>query len=441
MLKIPKQEFPVVWKLFLYSLGIATSYVAARTVGDSLFLSGIGNDQLSLVYVMAGCSTAMVAALWYLATRKISVAAAIQFSGIGFAILTWGAWYLLPGMSSSFWLLAAIYLLAEVKGCINAINIVSALNTKLGGDASKSAWATIGIASPVAAVLMGSVLAVESTVFELRDWLLVIVVLDLLTGFMGFMLRRAPNVKDLLRAEQVSNRDRDLEPGKNYVSSQRFQKWIGILIGAKVIALTIVSFEWKSAVNTFFSGDSDQLVRYFGIYYGSIGLATIGLQVFLTTRLLSSRKFRVALLFMPVCLLALAALFSLSPTLLVLLIAATAAKSVDAWRRSVHDTTLNLLYTKIKRSKRRFAISLNTGLIKPISEVAAACLIFFGTTQVYRPMLLIVLVVWLTAARSLVGLVSDSRMQEKATSPESQEPVSSKLQFRIFGQNPRMNQT
>lgn len=433
MSPISKQEFPIVWKLFVYSLGIATSYVVARTIGDSLFLSRIGTEQLALVYVMAGCATVTVAGLWYLATQKFSVAVTIQVSSLAFAVLTLAAWFLLPGISSSFWLLAAVYLLAEVKGCINAINIVSALNTKLGRDASKSAWAAIGLAAPLAAVLTGSILAIESTVFELRDWLLVIVALDLFTGFTGFLLGRTPTVKEVVRSVPVPNRDENEATIKKYVSSQRFQKWIGILIAAKVVALTIVSFEWKSAVSAFFSGNSEMLVRYFGIYYGSIGLATIGLQVLLTGRLLSTRNFRLALWFMPISLLLLAGVCAVSPGLLVILIAATAAKSMDAWRRSVHDTTLNLLYTRIRRSQRRFAISLNTGLIKPVSEVTAACLILFGTTSVYRPMLLIVLVIWLLAARRLVKLVTGPHKKAGAVGLEPREPVLSKLQPQALG--------
>ena len=116
MFKLRRTESAVAYKLFALSLVIAASYVAARTVADSLFLSQVGSDQLSLVYVIAGFGTAIVAASWYFLTRKLSVTLSIQMSSFAFAVLTFIAWYYLPSMQTSFWMLAGIYLLAEVKG-------------------------------------------------------------------------------------------------------------------------------------------------------------------------------------------------------------------------------------------------------------------------------------------------------------------------------------
>lgn len=412
MLPIPQHEKQVVFRLFAYSLGIATSYVIARTVGDSLFLSRVGSDQLALVYVLSGICTAIVAALWYLATRRFSVPKSIQLSSIIFAVLTGAAWYLLPSMKSSFWLLAGIYLLAEIKGCINTINVVSALNSKLGRDASKASWAMVGIAAPVAAVMTGSVLALESQLLSLRDWLLAIVAIDVYASVVGLWLEQTTKIKDVVESSTMGNDSNPLRrpTKKEYVCSNQFQTWIGVLIAAKVIALTIVSFEWKSAVNAYYEGDSDRLVRFFGVYYGAVGLTTIVLQVLLTSRLLTLRIFGVPLLLMPVALILLSGLFWISPTVTVTLIATTAAKSLEAWRRSVHDTTLNLLYTRIKRNSRRFVISLNSGLVKPAAEVVSASVIFFLSAPLYRPILLVVLIVWSIAAIRLVRLVATTKV-------------------------------
>ena len=395
------------------------SYFVARTVGDSLFLSRIGNDQLALTFVIAGCCTAVLAGVWYFATRHISVSKSIQISGIAFALLSLTAWALLHSYHHSYALLAAIYLLAEVKGVINAINIVSAMNTKLGRHASKPAWAAIGLAAPMAAVIAGVVFSLEHGLLSLPYWLLIGAALDVASCLIGFAMARTPKIPqtadpDSSSLELVSTSHDPEDSGrfefvqrakKIYVSSSKFRFWIGVLIVAKVIALTIVAFEWKSSVNLYFDGNEVQMLQFFGIYYGVVGLATIGLQLFLTSSLLVQRNLSLPLLLMPVLFIGVAFSFVAGASLIVVFSAATFGKSLEAWRRSVHDTTLNLLYTKIKRDDRRGTISLNNGVIKPLSEVVASSVILFGAAAIYRPLFFVVLFFWILAAGRLIRLV------------------------------------
>ncbi len=72
---------------------------------------------------------------------------------------------------------------------------------------------------------------------------------------------------------------------------------------------------------------------------------------------------------MPVSLTILAAIIVFSTGAFFLLVILTLAKSLEIWRRSVHDTTLNLLYTNIERENRRTAIAVNSAVVKPMAEV------------------------------------------------------------------------
>ena len=425
MFKVPPSEIKVVKRLFTYSLLIASSYVVARTVGDSLFLSRVGNEQLALVFVLAGFATALFAGVWYLATRHLSISKTIQISGLAFAGLTLVAWAVLPAYHHSFWLLAAIYLLAEVKGCINAINIVSALNSKLGRDACKPSWAAIGLAAPIAAVIAGSVFATEYSLLSLRSWLLLSVLLDLGACAIGVLLAKTPAVGAASKSAGLVSDHRPvstvMKTRKIYVRSDKFRFWIGVLISAQVIALTIVSFEWKTSVNTYFQSNPDNLVRFFGIYYGAVGVATIVFQLIVTSPLLVRRNLALPVLLMPVVLLAVGFSFLVGAGLLIALFASTIGKSLEVWRRSVQDTTINLLYTKIKRDRRRAAIALNSAVVKPMAEVLAAGVIFVGASVVYRPLFIIVLLVWIFAAVRLIRLVKPaSRFRANASeSPDA----------------------
>lgn len=419
MITLPQNEPPVVWKLFIYSLTISTSYIVARTVGDSLFLSRIGNDELALVFVLAGITTAIVASSWYLLTRRVSVARSIQLSGLVFASFSCLAWGILPSYHHSFWLLAIIYMATEIKGCINAINIVSALNSKFGRQAKKSSWALVGLAAPLAGVMVGGFLAYESSVISLRNWLLIGAVLDVISVGIGFVIEKAERITE---DAQIPLRDRKsaapVKSKKPYVCSDQFRFWIGILISAKVVVLTFVAFEWKSMVNSFFSGNPERLLQFFGIYYGFVGVATVTIQFFLTGTLLTRRKLALPLLLMPVVLFAVGIALVSGVGLLMGLFVSTLGKSQEVWRRSVHDTTLNTLYTKIQRSQRRSAIAFNSALVKPISEVLASCIILFGAAVVYRQALVLAVVIWIVAAIRLLRLVQTPTAPELGGKPD-----------------------
>jgi ATP/ADP translocase len=439
MFNIPTRESTVVWRLFAFSLTIAISYIVSRTVGDSLFLSRVGNDQLALVFVFAGCCTAAAAGGWYFATRRLSISKTIQISGITFATLNVTAWYLLPHLHHSFWLLAAIYLLAEIKGCINVINIVSALNSKLGRDASKPAWAAIGLAAPIAAVFGGGMFAFEYHLLSLRDWLLIGAVLDVASCLCGVLIGKSAAVG--VTASRLIEHGRRLDERKlaprsrSYVCPKKFRFWIGILISTKIIVLTIVAFEWKSTVNTFFDSNPVNLMRFFGSYYGIIGVATIVIQLLVTSPLLVRRNLSLPILLMPLVLVGVAFSFAVGIGLFAALLATTVGKSVEVWRRSVHDTTLNLLYTRIPRGERRSTISLNNGFIKPVAEVIASSVIFLGAAAVYRPLFLIALVIWILAAVRLIRLVNLSRTAKKTEDPPDSDALTEQ-EHRFWRSNP-----
>ena len=433
MRRPPEKEQQIAWRLFFYSLSVATSYIIARTVGDSLFLSRVGNDRVALVFVIAGCLTAVVAGVWYWVTKQISVAKTIQLSGFGFAVLTLAAWVLLPTYHHSFWLLAGIYLLAEVRGCINTMNVVSILSSKLGKKASKPSWAFVGLAAPIAGVMIGALMAYESSVIDLRAWLLIGCAFDVLSFVIGCWLDQLKDAKptkvksnkvkseSAKQAKQRSKKQIGLKPLKRKeILSRKLRFWIGSLICCQVIVFTCVSFEWKTAANRFFDSDPELLVKFFGVYYGVVGLATIVTQYYFASFLLARKRLKLPILLMPVILLVVGSLLTIGLGLFVGLAVATTGKSLEFWRRSVHDTTLNRMYTRIRRKKRRKVIAMNSVWVKPLAEVAAALLILFGTSMLYRSTMVVVAILWLIAGWRFVGLVQKPVANQEE--PQSASP-------------------
>ncbi len=108
---------------------------------------------------------------------------------------------------------------------------------------------------------------------------------------------------------------------------------------------------------------------------------------------------------MPGAFLLLNTLYLARTGVLFLFVVTTLAKSMEVWRRSVHDTTLSLLYTNIERKKRRRAIAINSAVVKPVSEVAASVLLLVGSTLSYKSATIVATIVWMGSTIALLRLL------------------------------------
>ena len=414
---VPESETKAVWRLFFYSLILASSYTLSRTAGDSLFLSRLGSESLALIYVVSGVVTALVASIWFSLTRKLSLEWSFRVSGIAFSLTTFIAALLLPSFHHSLWLLAGIYLLADVKGCVNAINVVTAMNQILGGHSSREGWARVGLGMPLAGILIGILIGVEANWISLRSWLLLSSVFDLIGvipvwNSRKLIVPRSHSSHHSIDA-MASMAERFAHRVRVYSSSTKFQFWIACLIATKVAVLTMVSFEWKLSVHAVHVEDEESLTRFFGVFYAMTGVVTVLLQAFVAGFLLKRRNIGFSILVMPVALLFFNSLFVLGSGVLFLVVVTTLAKAMEVWRRSVHDTTLGYLYTKIKREKRRRTIAFNSGVVKPLAEVSISLVLVFGSATTHRITLLTMTCLWLLATLFLVRLLARTNRRKR----------------------------
>jgi len=412
---IPGHERPAVLRLFLYCLLCGSSYTLARTAGDSLFLSRAGNADLPSVFVASGIVTALLASVWFVLVKRLSLRLSLRVTGIALGVLSLTAWALLPALHHSYYLLALVYLLAEIKGCINAINVASSLNIVLGGHSSRTAWATVLLGLPIASILIGGLISIEASFVGVGTFLLLAAILDFSSLLPTLHLQRVvvqPPPQGKVEGSFAHGLEQVKVATKRYVCSDRFGIWVGVLIGAKVVVLTLIAFEWKTAVNNYFVSDEEALARYFGIFYAFTGFATFLIQFFFTGRMLYHRNVVLPILVMPLAFLFLNLFVILGTGVLLLFVITTVAKGMDAWRRSAHDTALHFLHTKIERKRRRDVIGVNSALVKPAAEVAASLALMLGARWVHQSLLVAGTIVWLLAVASLLALLNAERREE-----------------------------
>jgi hypothetical protein len=450
--KIPQHEFAIVIRLCVFCFLAGSSYTLAKTAADSLFLSRIGSASLPIEFLAAGVATAFFATLWLRAVKRVSIGRLLRITSSVLGVFYLVMWWTLPVMHHSFGLLSLVYVLAEIKGCLYAIVAISSMNETLGRKSSREAWATVLLGFPLAAIVVGTAVGFESNLWDADNWLVVAGLLDFLAILPGVGLIDAQNkrrkvAKQLRQFERavdgedpsaedssVDNQsgfeaiddDEDEEeedllskiatqwlPLTKYADGETFAKWFSVLIAAKVMVLTLVAFNWKVSVNEYFESNERSLATFFGWYYAMAGAATLLVQFLVTGRLLSNKSVVFPILILPATMLLLVLLFiaggGVGMGIAFFFCVTTMAKSMDAWRRSTHDTAIHLLYTSVKKRKRRGLIGHNQGLVKPGSEIAAGIVLVSSTFWFQNLVLVIASVVWLFATMAMIGLVKKRR--------------------------------
>ena len=273
--------------------------------------------------------------------------------------------------------------------------------------------------APLAGLIVGSLIGLEANMLDVREWLLLSAFFDL-AALVPFS--RSHHVKQPVPLNEqteplktmISTANHSL---KKYVCSRQFRFWIGVLISAKVVVLTLVTFYWKVSINDFFAGNENRMTRYFGIFYACTGMLTLLVQGLLTSQLISRRTSFLPVLVLPLSLTLLFALLSFGGGALFFLVIATLAKSLEIWRRSVHDTSISRLYTKIARTKRRAAIAFNNAAIKPLSEVCASMVLLLGTTFWHKSFVALGLGIWIISTLCLLRTIR--RIHKSSSPPDS----------------------
>ena len=411
--KIPRNEIGIVIRLFFYCLMTGASYTLSKTAADTLFLSRVGSGSLPAALLYAGLATAVLATLWMSLFRRFKIEKFLGATCLVASILFFLTWWWLPYFHHSFDFLSIVYILAEVKGCLYAINVVSSMNEMMGSKSSRTSWAVVLLGFPISSIFIGVFVGIESAAWGAGAWLLVASIIDLMAGVstIGITKHALPSTsgqKDI--TEEIAQATLPLA---KYAIKTSFANWFSILVAAKVIVLTIIAYKWRVSVSDYFNADEYSLATFFGYFYAVSGVATLFIQFAVTGRLLSKRGVIVPILVLPIALLLLNTLLVVGVGVTFLFVVSTISKSMDIWRRSTDSTAVHLLYTNIERKRRRGLIGRNHALIKPIAEIVASIILLPALLVFENTVLILATVLWLFATMKLIGVVVVIRMRKE----------------------------
>lgn len=312
------------------------------------------------------------------------------------AILTAAFGLLLKPMHHSLVLLSAVYVFAEIRGCLNTVYVVTFSNEHFAGHESKRPYAIVASGAPVAGILLGTFLGFEASVVSLDYAIIAIVVLDLFTAISSWLLPNQSHAtgEDQLLDSTTQRNAPAVSAPSNPLGKYQFQ--LAALMSLKIVVLTLIGYQWKVAVGEFFGDNMTLLVSYFAIFYAMSDALIVLLQVLVAGRMIDRWGIGVGLIGFPIAIAVVALAVFFVDSTLALMLAFTFGKGLNVMRRALHDPSLTVAYTVIDPMIRRETIVFVKGMVKPFAEaIAAVMLLIVGG---------VVLEIWITSAWFLLTI-------------------------------------
>lgn len=361
--------------MFVYLMGVVSTFIVGRTVRDTLFLHRVPLDRLSLMYVAVALSVGTTAYFYSRVAdthrRDRVIRLTLLLASVSFA----GVWTLIRLSVTGTWLYLLLYVLVDIVGQIAIIQFWTFANDIFSGRQAKRLFGVIGAGGVLANVICGFAIGTIAPVIGSENLLLVIAAL--LAGC-GFAVRAAAagSIGDLEMAVHKPQRRRiGFRVDTGAILHSTHLRIIAGIVVLTFLTVTVVDYQFKVIARGAFDTEA-QMASYFGYFYGFTGIIASAIQFFVTGRLLERRGVVASLLILPAAL-ALGAGSLLLVPMISAIVAATLAKGGEnIFRYTINDATMQLLYVPVPAHQRGRAKAFIDGMLKPLSIGASGVLLY-----------------------------------------------------------------
>ncbi|MGI6393858.1 MAG: Npt1/Npt2 family nucleotide transporter [bacterium] len=354
--------------LFIYQFLAVAVMVQGRIVRDTLFLKRYDTSKLSLMYI--GVALLVSTATYIYIKRSFFYRLDKLIVGtflIGIITTLIFVFLVKADIKMSF---PALYIFIELLGAFMMFQFWSFTNELIDSREAKRVLGFIGGGGIVATLVVGGSIKQFVNFMPVENLLIVN------TVFMGICMNivKSMGTKYQMRLQRgVVAKTATKLTGKAQVSifKSPYVKYIAIMTAFIFVVTTLVDYQFKIVAGRNFS--EKELASFFGMVYAIFGgVFSLFFQFIATSRLLRWSVFA-SLGVLPVMMTIFSCFFIALPETLILfswsapLIAITMAKASDyAFRYTVNDAAVQLLYIPLDPKIKSRAKALIDGIIKPI---------------------------------------------------------------------------
>ncbi|RXG28935.1 NTP/NDP exchange transporter [Leeuwenhoekiella palythoae] len=355
----------------LYVFLIITILLIVKPTVNALFLKGLGADSLAFGYLLIAATAIVTSYFYNQAVRRYSLrrimvsslvffALAFVFLAVLYKLNAIGAialyiFYVISGIfavltTSQFWLLAnMVFNAREAKRLFGFIGSGAIAGGIFGGYLTTILVPYIGNGNMllIAALFIISCIPLLSLIYK-----------------KGYVSRAS--------ISESSNHSLGDSAYKLLLKS-RHLTYLALIIGLGVIVAKLVDFQFSDFAARSIP-DADQLASFFGFWFSTFNLVSLGIQLFLTNRVVEKLGVNSSLLILPLGIALGSLLFLTFPELWVLII----IKGIDgSFKQSVNKAATELAMVPVSLEIKNRTKSFIDVVVDSVATGIAGCLLIF----------------------------------------------------------------
>lgn len=304
-----KEEYVKIILLFAYLFCVASASTVGRTAADTLFLTHFSASKLSLMYLPQAAILLLAGLVYQKLCKRIRIDLLCTIVTIGVGVLSLGS-RLVAGLGLN-WIYAVMYVAFDMFNFLMIVCFWQFATSVMDQRKAKKLINWVGSGSIVGGIVSGFGLKLLVQPIGTLNLIIVYAGLQLLCFvFVRMIIRKVADKKatfDVVsgnrKKQAAGEKRRSRNPGESGGIFRHVPhlKYIALIAATITLSLTFADYQFKIILRDTLQDEA--LAGFMGSFYGYAGILALGVQFFVTGRVISNFGVMTSLLVLPVALL------------------------------------------------------------------------------------------------------------------------------------------
>ena len=356
----------------LYIFLIITVLLIVKPTISALFLKELGADNLPYGFLLVALVAVLSSYFYNKALRRFTlrkvIISTLLFFSASFALLS-------IVLSFSFYnesILYAYYVIISLFAVLTASQFWILANLIYTSREAKRLFGFIGTGAIAGGIFGGYLTTLLSPLIGNR-FLILIAALLIISCIPLVQIIWKSRLRQLTISIKNQNRKKIRTPAFRLILGSKHLMYLAGIVGVSVIIAKLVDFQFSDFASTMIS-DADKLASFFGFWFSTFNVFSLGLQLFLTNRIVNYFGVTSTMLFLPLGIAAGCLLFLVAPELGVMVL----IKGIDgSFKQSINKAATELIVVPVPSEIKNTAKSYIDIVVDSIATGIAGFLLIF----------------------------------------------------------------